>query len=421
MPVCSFSDPFTFSLHAILLYYVRLIFFRIMIIGKGAYLRQLTSSTMQMRSVAVEKEMTGSTPPSVFIGSWNYPDVFAGPMIAPTHGDTSVMDRPESWIADNMTQEEIIGYRMHLVRGMYRVNAGDLGNRFVGKLQDIALAAGSIESQAAFVRMPVGASFSEEHTPFGPSAPLEQFEIESGKWDPRLEKVFYETDLPARDAITGLHADGLPFSSIQKAFSAGTMGRENKRHLVPTRWSITACDTMIADRLLTCVKKCPVIDSWRLHEFSSLHNNYAVLLMPTGWQYEWTEAFLHVLGNEEYVFSDYEGHRRKTVYSPLGGCYYSCKMAVLEALAREHRQAGAIILREALPGYVPMGVFNVRENVRNAMRLPGTEFEDIRSALLYLSSRFMLPMPRFIRETTLLRESIRERQCTMSDFTGPTT
>jgi hypothetical protein len=96
-------------------------------------------------------------------------------------------------------------------------------------------------------------------------------------------------------------------------------------------------------------------------------------------------------------------------------------MAVLEALAREHLQAGAIILREALPGYVPMGVFNVRENVRNAMRLPGTEFEDIRSALLSLSSRFTLPMPRFIRETTLLKESIRERQCTMSDFTGPAT
>ena len=105
-----------------------------------------------------------------------------------------------------------------------------------------------------------------------------------------------------------------------------------------------------------------MIDTLRLHEFSSLHNRYAVLLLPTAWQYEWTEAFLHVLGNEEYVFSDYEGHKKKAGYLPLGGCYYSCKMAVLEALAQEHRQAGAIILREALPGYVPMGVFNVREN-----------------------------------------------------------
>jgi len=387
-----------------------------MILGKGAYLKQLTAATMQMKSVDVGKEMTGSSPPSVFIGSWNYPDVYAGPMITPMHGDTGIMDRPEAWISGNRTQREIIGYRMNLVRGKHMTNACDLDNRFVEKLQEIVLADGSIESEAAFESTPAGHSFSEEHTPFGPSAPLERFEIEAKRWDRSLEKVFYDTDLTARNAVLDLHHSGLAFSSIQKAFSAGTMGRGPNRRLVPTRWSITACDTMIGDRLLSEVKKCPVIDTWRLHEFSSLHNRYAVILMPTGWQYEWTEAFLHVLGNEELVFSDHEGFRGKTGYSPLGGCYYSCKMAVLEALAREHRQAGAIILREALPGYVPMGVFNVRENVRSAMREPATEFEDIRSALAHISERFTLPVQRFITETTLLQESIRQRQCTLSAF-----
>ena len=42
---------------------------------------------------------------------------------------------------------------------------------------------------------------------------------------------------------------------------------------------------MIGDRLLREVKKCPVLDTWRVHEYSSLNNNYAVILMPTGWQY----------------------------------------------------------------------------------------------------------------------------------------
>ena len=70
-----------------------------MIKGKEAYLKKLTSS-MYIPSVEVGREMDGSTPPSVFIGSWNYPKVFAGPMIAPQHGDTVVMDRPESWIPE---------------------------------------------------------------------------------------------------------------------------------------------------------------------------------------------------------------------------------------------------------------------------------------------------------------------------------
>ena len=390
-----------------------------MILGKGAYLKQLTAATSQMKSVDVGKEMTGSSPPSVFIGSWNYPDIYAGPMIAPVHGDTGIMDRPEDWISGNRSQEEIIGYRMNLVRGKQLTNAYDLDNRFVDKLQEIVLSESSIESEAEFETAPVGLSFSEDHTPFGPSAPLERFEITAQRWDRSLEKVYYDTDLLSRDAILGLHRTGTPVSTIQKALSAGTMGRGANRHLVPTRWSITACDTMIGDNLLTRVKTCPVIDTMRLYEYASLHNRYAVILLPTAWQYEWTEAFLHVLGNEEYVFSDNEGFRKKTGYSPLGGCYYSCKMAVLEALAQEQRQAGAIILREALPGYVPMGVFNVRENVRCAMRERPAEFEDLKSVVNHLSERFTLPMQRFITETTLLKESLRQRQCTLNDFALP--
>jgi hypothetical protein len=390
-----------------------------MILGKGAYLKQLTAATMQMKSVEVGKEMAGSTPPSVFIGSYNYPDVYAGPMIAPVHGDTGIMDRPEDWIAGNHPQEEIIGYRMNLVRGKRLNNAFDIENRFVEKLQEIVLSEHSIESEASFASAPAGLSFSVEHTPFGPSAPLERFDITAQRWDHSLEKIYYDTDLLSRDAVLGLHRQGMAFSTIQKAFSAGTMGRGENRHLVPTRWSITACDTMIGDNLLKSVKQCPVIDTVRLYEYASLHNRYAVILLPTAWQYEWTEAFLHVLGNEEYVFSDHEGFKRKIGYSPLGGCYYSCKMAVLEELAREQRQAGAIILREALPGYVPMGVFNVRENVRSAMRERPAEFEDLKSALSYIGGRFTLPVQRFVTETTLLKESLRQRQCTLSDFAGP--
>ena len=385
-------------------------------IGKGAYLRQLTASTMPMKSVALGKEIEGSTPPSVFVGSWNYPDVFAGPMVTSLHGDTAEMDMPEAWIPKNRTQEEIIGYRMNLIRGKQQVNAGDLNNRLVEKLQEISLSSSSLESEISFTSTPQGQSFSEEHTPFGPSAGFERFDIEAGRWDHDLEKVFYDTDLKAADAVMDLHRTGVSFSSIQKAFSVGTMGRGQNRHLVPTRWSITACDTIIGDRLLNDVKKNTVIDTWRVHEFSSLNNHYAVILMPTAWQYEWSEAFLHVLGNEELVFSDHEGTKKKIGYSSLGGCYYSCKMAVLETLAREQQQAGAIILREARKGYVPMGVFNVRENVRSAMQQPASEFEGIRPALQHLAEKFTLPVTRFIEEGPLLQSVIRERQCRLGDF-----
>jgi len=388
-----------------------------MMMGKGAYLKRISSSS-RIPSVDVGRELDGSTPPSVFIGSWNYPKVYAGPMIAPVHGDTLVMDTPEAWIPGGRTQEDILGFRMSLVRGKRTVPVDDLGSSYVGKLQEIALSSGSVESEATFGEAPRGFSLSDEHTPYGPSGPLERLDLGSMKADRNLERVFSDGDLPASEAVISLHAGDLPFSAIQKAFSCGTMGIWKRRRLVPTRWSITACDSTIADHLLGEVRKNPVIGTCRVHESTSLNNRYAVLLIPTGWQYEWMEAFLQVMGEEELVFSDHETAAGKAGYSSVGGCYYSCKMAVLEALAREGHQAGAIVFREAYRGYVPMGVFNVRENVRSAMRNRPLEFEDMKGALAHISTRMRLPLRQFVEESTLLRGELKSRQTTLFSFSG---
>jgi hypothetical protein len=194
------------------------------------------------------------------------------------------------------------------------------------------------------------------------------------------------------------------------------MGTKKRRRLVPTRWSITACDSTLGNRLLKDVKEYDVIDCCQVREFASLNNYYSVLLLPTNWQYEWMEAFLRIMGNEELIFSDYEHNTGKKGYSCVGGCYYACKMAVLEELAREQKQAGAIIFREAYSGYVPLGVFNVRENVRNAMSQPSTQFEDMKTALGYISTKLELPVKKFIQQSDLLRELLKSRQTTLSCF-----
>jgi hypothetical protein len=385
--------------------------------GKGAYLKRISSSA-RIPSVEAGRDLEGSTPPSVFIGSWNYPKVYAGPMIAPVHGDTMVMDTPEAWIPGEKTQEEILGFRMNLVRGKRPVHIGDLGSGYIGKLQEIALSSGSVESEASFRESPRGFSLSDEHTPYGPSGTLERFDLGTMKPHRALEQVFYDSDLTASEAVVSLHERDIPFSAIQKAFSCGTMGIGKRRRLVPTRWSITACDSAIGDHLLGEVKRNPVIETCRVHESDTLNNRYAVLLLPTGWQYEWMEAFLQVMGNEEVIFADHETGAGKMEYSSVGGCYYSCKMAVLEGLAREGLQAGAIVFREAYRGYVPMGVFNVRENVRNAMRTRPLEFGDMKAALAYVSTRVRLPLRQFVEESTLLRREMKTRQTTLSSFSG---
>ncbi len=386
-----------------------------MIKGKAAYLKRLTSK-IQIPSVDVGRELDGSTPPSVFIGSWNYPKVYAGPMISPVQGDTAIMDNPEAWIQSNKSQEDIISYRLNLVRGKLTNRVTDLDNPFVEKLQEISLASTSINSEAEFGSKPRGLSFNEQHTPHGPSALIEKFDIESVKWDRELEKTFYDSDLKAADAVMHLHGKEIPFSSIQKAFSVGTMGIGKNRRMVPTRWSITACDSTIGNRLLRDVRNHDIIETHRVYEYSSLNNYYAVLLLPQEWEFEWMEAFLHVMGREELIFSDYENNGGKKGYSRVGGCYYTSKMAVLEELTLEKKQAAAIILREAYEGYIPLGVFNVRENIRNAMNKPYREFEDMKTALAYIDQNLQLSLEKFIKQSDLLKELLQSRQTTLDSF-----
>ena len=191
--------------------------------SKNAYLEKLTKNT-QMKSVKVGKDLEGSTPPSVFIGRWNYPKVYAGPMMTTIKGDSSMFDSPESWLDDNKTQDEIINYRLNLVRGKQLLRINDLDNPLVDKLTDISLAKTSTDSEAKFGKTPRGRMLSEDSEPHGPSAVLEEFNIDAVKWDRKLEKSYYDTDLRARDAVMYLHNKDIPFSNMQKAFSVGAFG-----------------------------------------------------------------------------------------------------------------------------------------------------------------------------------------------------
>lgn len=382
---------------------------------KNAYLAKLTEK-IQMKSVKIGKDLDGSTPPSVFIGRWSYPKVYAGPMMVSQTGDTAIMDCPESWIGENKTQDDIIGYRMNLVRGKQLISIKDLENPFVEKLQDISLASKSIDSEAKFGKRPTGAMLSEDSMPHGPSAVIEKFDIDAVKWDKQLEKSFYDTDLNASDAVMNMHDKDVPFSAMQKAFSVGAFGIKNNRRLVPTRWSITACDSTIASNLLKEVRRYPIMDTFRVYEFSSLKNYYAIILTPTEWQYEWFEAFIKILGKEEMIFSDYETNTDKKEYSCVGGCYYTAKMVVLDALAKMKLQSGVIILREAYSGYVPLGVFNVRENIKYAMDQQYKEFETIKDAVSYVGTKLKIPISKYVKTSDLLNELLHSQQTTLDNF-----
>lgn len=376
-----------------------------MIQGKASLLARLTERTKMFKTVQVGEELEGASP-TCFIGRYGYPKVFVGPMLPDLHGDTRYLDTPEEWLHTVSAPAEIAAFRLQLVRGKQAVGVKDT-SKLTEMIREIALARRSTEVEAQFVHRPTGGYFHEEVQPFGPSAPLKAMKVDAGVYDHQLEKAFYDTDLKAKDAVLELYQKGALVSSIQRAFSVGAFGLGKNRRLVPTRWSITAVDSTLSETMLEQIRDFPVIDDFRVYEFESLKNKFVVIFLPTTWCYESMEAFFpSIIGDKLEIFGDFEGYEKKKEYSVIGGCFYAAKVPVCQKLLDEQRQAGVVILREAYEGYIPLGVFNVRENMREAMKQQPQHFSDLQSALDYANTRLRINIKRWIQNTVLLRRIV---------------
>jgi len=82
-------------------------------------------------------------------------------------------------------------------------------------------------------------------------------------------------------------------------------------------------------------------------------------------------------------------------------------------LVKERRQATVVVLREARPGYImPVGVWQVRENVRNAMRQKPFVFRTLEESLKFVGSRFEIPLQRWLIQSALLKNALFQKRIT---------
>jgi len=363
----------------------------------------------------------GSSPPSVFVGRAGYPKVSIGPMIPPIVGDTSLIDTPELWL--NKSLDDIVDFRSMLIRGKHTVDVNDVesSNKNVEYTRELALSNNSVFTDVLFEKKPKGRiAFFDESQPHGPSAPLKKFDITNPKYEQNIEKAFYDTDLKSKDAVLNLYKNGVNISKIQRAFSVGAFGIKKFRRFVPTRWSITAVDSSIGEAMMKNTKTYPWINEFRVYYHNQFDNRWAVLFTPSEWQYELIEAWYpnttwNPYGRSISIFNSYEFYKGRTTYAEIGGCYYAARLAINEVLNKERRQAGAVVLREAHPGYImPIGVWNVRESVRKALKEKYEKFETLDKALLFISKKMDIPLQRWIRNSAILKSQLYQKR--LEDF-----
>ncbi|MGC8687176.1 MAG: Nre family DNA repair protein [Candidatus Micrarchaeia archaeon] len=360
-------------------------------------------------------EIAGSSPTDVFVGSYGYPYVFIGPMVPPEFGDTSLLATPERW--RYMSINDIVDMRSKLVRGMYKTNIHNVeSGRIEEFMRELAIAEKPAESEVDFAKKPFARiAMNDEVQPFGPSAEIKRINVYNVKADSKIENMNLDYDATAKTAIMELYNKNIPVSKIQMGFSAGLFGLKGKRRFVPTRWSITAVDDTISKENLKEIKSYEPVDAIYAYFNNALDNRWLIFFIPGNWQYESIEAWYpntvwNESGNGISIYSSYEPFKGRSTYAEIGGCYYAARLAVSERLGEMKKQAMVLILREVHDGYImPVGVWNVREHVRQTLETKPVALSSFNDMLGMINAKLDIKAVEWIRNSALLRHLMMQR------------
>ena len=374
------------------------------------------TDALRTMTAKVRKDFSGISPPSVFVGRFGYPDVFMGTLAPVDDRSVDICDNAGSWFRKGMAIDDIIDMRSHLINSRCKVNVRS-SNRFKESMQEIAASRKPVDIEASYKR-PLNPQISlyERSAPVGPAGEIERFNVCQNISIPRkIDKVISDTDLKAASGINTLYSKKIDESSITKLLSSGILGAKQERKLVPTRWAITAVDDIIGRDLIRHVKNEETIDSFHVYSSQYLGNHFEILMLPSVWRFENIEAsYSKSFWNpteETVMYQDYENYGgRKKYASNVTGAYYSARLAVLEHLSRIKRQASVLVLREIHDDYyAPLGVWLIRETVRDAFRRKPAVFQSIDDAKQYIRARLKTPVETFINRSRLIREFRQQR------------
>ena len=356
----------------------------------------------------LSRDMFGPAP-SIFVGWKSYPDVYIGPMAAIDSENAAVLDDPSKWYG--MGFDDIIQMRSLLVRSKKRQNVTDRG-RFVEKTREIALSVKPVDIETMFKHTPTyKLSFSAVSQPTGPTGIIRDFRIAENPKIPRVVDALASDEIRAAAAAYELYKKSYDVYYLTSVLSSGALGMEERKKLVPTRWSITAVDDMIGKSLMKEIRVFPELKDFLVYENTYLENHFEVLMMPGRWEFEqfeaWAPKTLWTMSYDAPVIQEeYEGFEGRSDYAMKeGGGYYAGRIAVAEALRRMKKQARSIIFREIYEGYVmPVGVWEVRENVRKALGKRPRRFGSLQSALEDIKTRLRIPLEEYLKKSEMLKQ-----------------
>ncbi len=315
------------------------------------------------------------SPPNILISDKNYPSIKGGPIFSLSNPKFS--SNPS--LLYGKSYQFILEQFASNILGFNKINIKN--NQ---KYEDLILSYKPIDTEVNFFNKPKISFISSDFVPSGSLVKISSLKIAE---NPKIPKITYkaiEGDLKAEESIMLLYNKTNIHYTI-RLLSGGFLGIKKK--MVPTKWAITAVDDIIAKNLINRIKEYNIINSYYVFTNSFLENRFTIILLPKPWEYEQFEFWFNGKWGYNREYEPYSG-RKKYAEKQAGG-YYAARLGVLEYLNKIKKQASVLVIREIFDYPIPVGVWQVRESVRNAFKKP-LKFDTIKEVFNYLDKNIKI-------------------------------
>ncbi|QGA54432.1 hypothetical protein GFS03_07510 [Sulfolobus sp. E5-1-F] len=333
--------------------------------------RGMVNSLQKIKIDTSFKLVEGSTPPSGIVGEKGYPKVSLIVNIPPSvYGeDARKYENVKEWWG-KVNLGDIIKLRSSLISSITRVRAEKATEYYNTEIPLAIISDNPVTSEAKLKTLEAKLKFDGVILPRGPGGIAEEIKvIDNPKIPTKLDKLIFDDHIKSAEAILELYRYNVDYYKIIHALSFGLLGKKKSRRFVPTRWAITAVDSIVGKFLYNKIINYNEVNEIEVYHSSYLGNYFYVVLYPSKFNSIWIEIWHPLsLWSQDLTISELKENFWGE-YEYLDGGYMAARLAVLEYLEEIKRQAGIIIIREITEEYfAPVGNWHIRETVRNAMK-----------------------------------------------------
>lgn len=352
-----------------------------------------------------KKEFSGENY-NIFVGRFGYPNINVGLLNINEQKKDETIDNPLLWSKEEYDINKIIQLRSNLINSNFKTKIKGFNDKFMDLIKEVSLTDRPVDTEVTLEKKPqFKLTFNQDTTPFGPTIKLEKAKITENIHIPtKVDKVIND-ELLASEGLSILQKKGFDEYYLTKILSAGNLGLNTNKKLVPTRWAITTVDDSLGKDIIKEIKDHK-LTNYQLYNGSYLGNNYIIMFFPEVWSYELFET----MSNSCEATHDLENYYgRKSYANETAGGYYAARFSILQKLKSMKRQATTLALRIVTDDYwAPLGVWVVREAVKKTMNNPPIEFnskeEMINYAITYAKTQINYDLTPLINKSEILKQ-----------------